>query len=105
MPVSIDTMPKTRRGRARKYDFTEQMDGNPWVIVKGSDEEVADGDADFACEVATIRAHLYREANEKGMSLRSTEIEHEGREALAFKVIEPDANAEPDSDVEADEPF
>jgi hypothetical protein len=100
MPISIETMPKTRRGRAKKYDFSEQMDGNPWVIVRGDDEEVANGEADFSCEVATIRAHLYRETNDKGLALRSTEVEHEGREALAFTVIDVDS-VEPDVEAES----
>lgn len=102
MPEVMEEFPKSRRGRARKYDFEAQMDGNPWVIVRGDDEEVANGDADFACEVPSIRAHLYREVKERGMALRSTEIEHNGREALAFQAIpEDDAETTTDGDTEA----
>lgn len=90
MPEVIAEFPKSKRGRARKYDFDAQMDGNPWVIVRGTEDEVENGDADFACEVPSIRAHLYREVKERGMALRSTETEHDGREALAFQAIPED---------------
>lgn len=90
MPEIMAEFPKSRRGRAKKYDFSEQMDGSTWVIVQGTDDEVAEGVADFTCAVPSIRAHLYREVKENDMALRSTETEHNGRPALAFQVIPED---------------
>lgn len=78
MPQQIDEMPKSNRGRSKKYDFSEQFDGNTWVIVKGED---------FDCEVASIRAHLYREVREAGKSLKSSETVVKDQPALAFKVV------------------
>lgn len=79
MPKRIGDLPKSRRGRTKKYDFSDQFDGNTWVIVQGED---------FECEVASIRAHLYREVRETGKSLRSAETEQGGKPALAFQVVE-----------------
>jgi hypothetical protein len=91
MPQRIDEMPKSNRGRAKKYDFSDQFDGNTWVIVKGDD---------FDCEVASIRAHLYREVREAGKSLKSSETEVKGQPALAFKVTDekPKEKTEKQSD-------
>jgi hypothetical protein len=70
------------------------MDGNPWIIVKGED---------FDCEVPSIRAHLYRKVREEGMALISTEVEHNGQPALAFRVVSEDEVPNRSHNDEADE--
>ncbi len=78
MPKQIETLPKTSRGREKKYDFSELFDGKTWLIVQGED---------FDCQVQSIRAHIYREVTELGKSVRSREVEQDGKPALAFKVV------------------
>lgn len=83
MPQQIQELPKTSRGRAKKYDFSAQYDGNVWVIVQGDD---------FDCEVPSIRQLIYREVAELGKSVKSTETEvgegEKAKPALAFQVID-----------------
>ena len=83
MPVQIEELPKTSRGKTKKYDFAKLYDGKPWLIKQGED---------FDCEVASIRQLIYREVAELGKSVRSTETEvGEGDDAvpaLAFQVVD-----------------
>lgn len=81
MPLKIDELPKNSRGRAKKYNFEKLYDGNVWVIV-------GDG-VDFDCEVGSIRQRIYREvADTLNKRVKSTEIEQDGKPALAFQVID-----------------
>jgi hypothetical protein len=83
MPTKIKELPKTSRGREKKYDFTKLYDGSTWVIVQGED---------FDCEVQSIRQLIYREVAELNKSVKSAETtaDSNGQEkpALAFKVID-----------------
>lgn len=78
MPVTIDALPKTARGRARKYDFRKQMDGKVYLIVEGTD---------FNCKVASVRPAVIRSAEETGMKVKTRVTEHDGHEALAFQAV------------------
>ncbi len=78
MPTQIKELPKTSRGREKKYDFSKLYDGNTWVIVQGED---------FDCEVPSIRQLIYREVAELNKSVKSTATEADGKPALAFQVF------------------
>jgi hypothetical protein len=55
------------------------------------------GTADFSCELSSIRATLYRDAREHDLKVKSSFIDdHNGREAIAFKV-EKNGNKASDS--------
>jgi hypothetical protein len=80
MPKQIDSLPKTSRGREKKYDFSKLYDGNTWLLVRGED---------FDSEVQSIRQLIYREVAETlNKSVKSSATEVDGKEALAFQVID-----------------
>lgn len=80
MPRQIDSLPKTQRGRAKKYDFSKLYDGKTWVLVRGED---------FDCEVPSLRQLIYRDVAETlNKSVKSAATEVDGKEALAFTVID-----------------
>lgn len=88
MPQTIKELPKTSRGREKKYDFSKLYDqslekGTVFVLVRGED---------FDCEVQSIRQLIYREVAERGKSVKSAETTADSngqeKEALAFKVID-----------------
>jgi hypothetical protein len=90
MAHQIDELPKTTRGREKKYDYTKYYDGKTWVIVQGED---------FDCEVQSIRQMIYREVAETlNKSVKSTATEVNGKEALAFKVIDEAPKKRPRKD-------
>lgn len=90
MPQKIDSLPKTSRGREKKYDFSKLYDGNSWMIVQGED---------FDCEVPSIRQLIYREVNELGKSVKSSATEVNDKPALAFQVVdEPPRKRTPKSE-------
>lgn len=98
MADRIDAMPKLSRGRSKKYDFTPYFDGNPWVLVRGTKEEVANGEADFDATLKSIRATLYRDAADKGLKVKSAFTTHNDREAIAITAVPNENGDKPASD-------
>ena len=93
MPVKIESMPKIDRGRRSKYDFNALFDGNPYVLVQGTKEEVEKNEADYSCKTDSFRQTVYAAAVEAGHALKTVTTTHgEGdnaREAVAVQVTGP----------------
>ncbi len=89
MPVQVESLPKSGRGREAKYDFSELFDGNVYRLIRGTEDEVKAGDADFSCKPGSLRQTVYRAALDVGHKLSTRTTEHEGREAVAIQRTGP----------------
>jgi hypothetical protein len=77
MPNIVDSLPKSTRGRSRKYDFVE-LYGQ--LAESGKAAELVHGD-DFECSGASMRQYLYRDAPEHGFTVKvRTRTEDDGTE-------------------------
>lgn len=84
MPKIVDSLPKTERGRARKYEFIDEL----YPQLEGTDKaaELVPGD-DFECSTASMRQYLYRDAAERGLKAKvRTYEDDQGREIVVFAV-------------------
>ena len=90
MPIKVNELPKVARsGRESKYDFTELFDGDIYVIVQGSEDEVEASKADYSCKTDSMRQTVYSAAQKAGHALSTRSTTHEGREAVAVQVTGP----------------
>jgi len=66
MPLSIDTMPKSKRGRSAKYDWSEYLTlddngyGQPFAVFYGEDYE---------CTTVSIQVQFSRYAHDNGVNV------------------------------------
>lgn len=84
MPKIVDSLPKTERGRARKYEFIDEL----YPQLEGTDKaaELIPGE-DFECSTASMRQYLYRDAAERDLKAKVRTYEDEqGREIVVFAV-------------------
>lgn len=83
MPTFVDELPKTNRGRQRKYDY----DGLYAELLKnGKAVQLVKGE-DFTCTGPSMRQFLYRDTKEKGLKARVRNIEDaDGRDIVIFSV-------------------
>lgn len=71
MPLSIETMPKSRRGRSAKYDYSEWLTldengyGEPFIVVAGNDYE---------CSTVSKQVFFSRYAHENGVNVITAKL-------------------------------
>jgi hypothetical protein len=85
-------MPKVDRGRSSKYDDlvkSEIFDGQIYVLVQGTEDEVKEGKADYSCKTDSMRQTIYTKAQKLGHALSTRTTEHDGREAVAVQRTGP----------------
>lgn len=58
----------TRKGR---YDWDSWFNGQVWHLTKGTEDEVADGLADFSVPSGSLRAAAQNAARTRGLKLKA----------------------------------
>jgi hypothetical protein len=87
MPRIVDELPKTNRGRTRKYNFDDLYEQ---LLKTGKAAELVKGE-DFTCSGASMRQFLYRDAGEKNLKIRvRNRTEDDGRDVVTFSVEKSD---------------
>lgn len=84
MPKIVSELPKTNRGRARKYDFIDEL----FPQLEGTEKaaELIPGE-DFECSTGSMRQYLYRTASERGLkAMVRTYEDDKGRDVVVFAV-------------------
>lgn len=66
MPRIVDELPKTERGRSKKYDFTTLY---KQLADSGKAAELVEGE-DFTCTVPSMRQYLYRDSQDNGYTIK-----------------------------------
>lgn len=83
MPRIVDELPKTNRGRTRKYNFDDLY---KQLLSSGKAAELVKGE-DFTCSGVSMRQFLYRDAAEKNLKIRvRNRTEDDGRDVITFSV-------------------
>lgn len=96
MPRIVDELPKTNRGRTRKYNFDDLYEQ---LLKTGKAAELVKGE-DFTCSGASMRQFLYRDAGEKNLKIRvRNRTEDDGRDVVTFSVSPADEESDkPEND-------
>jgi hypothetical protein len=99
MPKVLDELPKaSRSGRSPKYDYdqwfkTAQESKGGIELIRGSENEVKAGKADFDAEVRTMRHNLYRHSKKRDLTIETVTIPSEdGKESLAMRISKKTAS-------------
>lgn len=83
MPTIVDALPKTSRGRARKYDYESLYNE---LLKSGKAAQLVQGD-DFTCTGASMRQFLYRDTSERGLKVKVRSTKDEGdHDVITFSV-------------------
>lgn len=83
MPRIVDELPKTSRGRTKKYHWEELY---AQLAESGKAAELEQGE-DFTCSGASIRQFLYRDSAENGFKVKVRNRKGENdRDIVTFSV-------------------
>jgi hypothetical protein len=91
MPKIVDSLPKSERGREKRYEWLaplyEQLADNDKAV------ELVEGE-DFTCKPSSMRQFLYRDAPEHGFKVRvRTRESEDGHGVVTFAVERDGAKA------------
>lgn len=97
MPKIIDALPKSTRGRAKKYDFEALY---KQLAETGKAAELTQGE-DFTCSGASMRQFLYRDAPDFGYKAKvKTREDEDGRHIVMFTATPLSENGKPKANQE-----
>jgi hypothetical protein len=82
MARRLDSFPDESPRSARRYPWSEWLDGSIWEICRGDDYDVT---------TENMRVNLHVKANAIGIKVRTKKVHDEGGEGLVFQFLDPDA--------------
>lgn len=83
MPQFVDELPKSSRGRSKKYDFSELYEK---LLENGKAVKLTQG-VDFKSKGPSMRQFIYKDTKERGLKAKiHTDESTEGKHTVTFTV-------------------